>query len=575
MKDGHGSVATHRLLLWSDGSVRSVPLVGDRWVVGRAIGCDIVVRDPSVSRRHLLLQRTGDRFAFQDLGGSNPVAIGGKPTREGVLPPDVPLTVGATRLLLQQRTRPSTPFVAGEAPQVIARELADEDAGATADRATMAAARALQRLEWTFADFGDLAHAAEPLLDLALNLTGRRRGWLGRFGANAAVEALAELDLSEGKAALPLAAAQLDEARRLGRPNRVRVLLGGREIDLLFAPLGDGQALLALAGASADAPSDQDALRLLQALSTLAWHRLRETDERMRLRAELQQLRFRGGTAHAGLLASTRLQNVRAALRSKAGDGEPLLLTGEPGCELEELARFAHAESDRRSQPFVAWDAAAAPAREHARELLGDDGLAPRAAGGTLFVANAEHVAAATLDALRRTTTTGGSRPALIAASTLPTAQRVRSSLGDWLPHRHVEAPPLREQPGDVLLLAELMLAELGPGPNEAPRTLTERAKRLLVAHSWPGNVRELRHAIESAAALAGGEPIAPRHLPPTIHGEANGAAPDVPTLEEMERAHIVDVLQRTGGNRSRTAHLLGIAVSTLYEKLRRYRIAD
>lgn len=575
MKDGRSNQATHRLLVWSDGSVRSVPLVGERWVVGRNIGCDIVVRDPSVSRRHLMLVRNGDGFAFQDLGGSNPVLIDGKPVREGILPTDVPLTLGATRLMLQQRTRPTTPIANGAVPHVVARELADEDAATTSDRATLAAARALQRLEWTFADLGDLAHAAEPLIDLALNLTGRRRGWLGRFGANTALEPLAELDMSDGKAALPLTAPLLDEARRLGRPHRVRLHANGRETDLLMAPLGDGQALLALAGACADAPSDHDALRLLQALGALAWHRLRETDERMRLRAELQQLRFRGGAAHAGLLASTRLQNARSILRSKAAASEPLLLHGEPGCELEELARFAHAESDRRNEPFVAWDAAATPPKEHARELLGDGGLVQRAAGGTLFIDNAEQLAAATLDGLRRATAAASNRPTLIAASTLSAPQRLRSSLRDWPPHRRIDVPPLREQPGDVLVLAELLLAELGPGPNDAPRTLSERAKLLLVAHAWPGNVRELRQAVESAAALAGAEPIAPRHLPAAIHGEPNGAAPDVPTLEEMERAHIVDVLQRTGGNRSRTAHLLGIAVSTLYEKLRRYRIAD
>jgi len=132
--------------------------------------------------------------------------------------------------------------------------------------------------------------------------------------------------------------------------------------------------------------------------------------------------------------------------------------------------------------------------------------------------------------------------------------------------------PPLRGNARDVLTLAELFLSELGTGPGGSPRLLTERAKRLLVGYGWPGNVRELRLVLEAGAAMAGEQPIAPRHLPPTIADEpASGA--DVSTLEEVERVHITDVMQRVAGNRSRAAQLLGIATSTLYEKLKRYRI--
>lgn len=574
-----GQPISYRLLIWSDGSVRSVPLRGERWVVGRSLGCDIVLRDGAVSRRHLLIERQGDSFTFQDLGGSNPVLLGTKPARQGKLVHGQTLTVGSTRLLVEPR-RTAPAFTPSDAsPTIVAREIADEDPAVVhVATAATTASRVLQRLEWTFADLGDAGHAAEPMLDLALNLTGRRRGWLGRFAKDGRAETLAELDLTERRRPLDLPRQLLDDARRLARPHLVKLRSATGEEELLMVPLGaSGEALLALTASIPDAPPSQEVLRLAHSLASVSWHRLCEVEERLRLRDELQQLRFTLTAAHSALLGSVRLQGVRMALRSLASDGEPLLLAGEPGCEMEELARYLHAESARRAGPFLAWDAAASPAHQHQRELLGADGALRRAAGGTLLIANADRLAAATLEAAMQAAKQPDAATAattIVAASNLESTDLLATPLGGWLAHRRVDVPPLRHQPGDVLVLAELYLAELGPSPTGAPRTLTERAKRLLATYSWPGNVRELRHTVESAAAQAADQPIAPRHLPQAITGEA-GTPSDVPTLEEMERAHIVDVLQRTGGNRSRSAHLLGIAVSTLYEKLRRYRIDD
>jgi transcriptional regulator with AAA-type ATPase domain len=484
--------------------------------------------------------------------------------------------LGTTRLLVEARRTPTAITPTETAPTVVAREVVDDDP-ATAPRAAslLHTARVLQRLEWTFADLGDTSLAAEPMLDLALNLTGRRAGWFGRFRNDGDVETLADLDLSDTRRPLPLARPVLDDARRLGRPHLLRLRGSQGDDELLLIPLGNGDAMVALAAVAAEAPPPQEALRLAQGFAAVAWQRLCEVTERARLRDELQQLRFTLTAAHGALLGSTRLQPVRGELRRKADDGEPLLLTGEHGCELEELARYTHAESHRRAAPFLAWDATASPAALHERELCGADGLVQRAAGGSLLVRNADAVAAATLAKamqLAMQPAPGRAAVVVLAASHLPAEKLLATPLGGWLAHRRVDVPPLRQQPGDVLVLTELFLAELGPGPNGAPRTLTERAKRLLATYAWPGNVHELRQAIETAAAQAGDQPIAPRHLPPTIPGEA-GIPADVPTLEEVERAHIVDVLQRTGGNRSRSAQLLGIAVSTLYEKLRRYRI--
>ena len=163
----------------------------------------------------------------------------------------------------------------------------------------------------------------------------------------------------------------------------------------------------------------------------------------------------------------------------------------------------------------------------------------------------------------------------MATSSTAPPSEWLSPAI-ELLPHHCLAVSPLRSNARDVLALAELFLSELGCSPSGSPRLLTERAKRLLVSYAWPGNVRELRLVLEAAAAAAADQPIAPRHLPPAIAVDATGApVPEVATLADLERQHILDVMQRTGGSRMRAAQMLGIATSPLYEKLKRYDIAE
>lgn len=573
-----------RLLVLGDGSVRTIPLQGARWVVGRAADCDIPLRDPTVSRRHILIERTEDEFHFEDLGGSNPVLLDGRPAKQGRLGIGQTLSIGLSRLIIESRAAAAQLATNTQHTVVISREVADDEQADVAPSTSYAAtaARVLDRIEWTFAALGDLTHAVEPLLDLALNLTGRRCGWIGRVAANGQAETLASLDTAGQSRTIAISPSFLVDARRIARPHLLTTQEGSAAKDRLMIPLGNrGDGMLVLEDASPDAPSGQELLRLAHSLGMVVWHRLQETTEQLRLRDELQRLRFHGTAAHNALLASTRLQEARMALRALAAAGEPVLLHGEDGTEIEDLARYVHAESPRRSESFVPWDAARVPDWRHELDLFGDGrdhpGELQRARGGTLFVDHVDRLSPPLLerlhDSLGRPGHAGLPPPALVAATSLPLDSSAAATLARWLPHQCIDVPPLRSSTRDVQALAELILTELGACPNGAPRLLTERAKRLLVAYGWPGNVRELRLVLEAAAAQAGEQPIAPRHLPPTIAAEPGTGAAEVATLEEVERLHIVDVLQRTAGNRSRAAQMLGIATSTLYEKIKRYHI--
>jgi transcriptional regulator with AAA-type ATPase domain len=573
----------YRLLVLGDGSVRTVPLQGTRWLVGRATDCQVPVRDPTVSRRHLLLSRDGDQFHIQDLGGSNPILLDGKPVKSGVLSPGQTLAIGMTRLILERRTR-AAPLATSPHPTVVlSREVADDEAAgdATPDSFATTASRVLNRIEWTFADLGDLHHAAEPLLDLALNLTGHRRGWIGRFTTLGSIEMLATLDASGHQRDPEVPETVLEEARRIARPHLLSTQEGAGATRRLVIPLGDGpDCLLLLEEPSEQAPASQDLLRLADSLRAVVWHRLQETTERQRLRDELQRLRFHGSATHNALLASTRLQDVRQALRESSGSGDPVLLLGEEGTELEDLARYMHAESPRRQQPFVPWNAVRVPEWRHEKDLFGDgrkhSGILQRARGGTLFVDRFEWLSPElqTRLATAVTNTDAADSVAFVAAAASADSIADSSAGATWMTWMRFAVPPLRGHARDILSLAELFLSEMGTRPDGSARLLSERAKRLLVTHAWPGNVRELRLVLESAAAQALDQPIMPRHLPTALCDEAGTTgSPPIPTLEEMERQHIRDVMQSTGGNRSRAAQLLGIATSTLYEKLKKFQI--
>ena len=143
-----------------------------------------------------------------------------------------------------------------------------------------------------------------------------------------------------------------------------------------------------------------------------------------------------------------------------------------------------------------------------------------------------------------------------------------------------VDMPPLRARGTDVLLLAQHFIERCAArAGNPIARLSPEAAKRLLI-HGWPGNVRELQNCIEHALALAGGDVITVNDLPEAIRSchPAQRAAvagesdvDQLASLEDVERRHVLRVLEAVAGNRTLAADILGLDRKTLYRKLVRY----
>jgi len=293
--------------------------------------------------------------------------------------------------------------------------------------------------------------------------------------------------------------------------------------------------------------------------------------------------------------ASPMMGAVFAMLDKLAASEVTVLLTGETGSGKDVLARATHEQSPRAAGPLVVFDCGAVTASLIESELFGHEkgsftgavaeraGAFERAGGGTLFL---DEIGEMPLDlqprllrALeqREVRRVGGSVELpvdvrVIAATNRDlgaevAAGRFRQDLYFRVTAAVVEVPPLRARPEDLPLLVEQML--------EGRATATPAAMTALAAYDWPGNVRELRNVVTTAVAMLDGNVLDVRHLMFPNVSRRERELDELPlagrTLEMIEKTAIKQTLDQEGGNKTRTAKKLGIAASTLYEKLKKY----
>jgi transcriptional regulator with PAS, ATPase and Fis domain len=326
-------------------------------------------------------------------------------------------------------------------------------------------------------------------------------------------------------------------------------------------------------------------------------------DERA-TRAEAMESSARAGLRRFGALtaASPRMHAVFEALSKLAVTEITLTLSGETGTGKDVLAHAVHARSARASGPFVVFDCGAVAPNLIESELFGHErgsftgamnshaGACERAHGGTLFL---DEIGELPMDLQprllrmlesRKVRRVGGTQDKpvdvrVIAAThrDLPRAVcegRFRQDLFFRLAGAVVPVPPLRTRLEDLPILVPRLLEDLGAG-----HLLVHRATfAVLSAKQWPGNVRELKNALACAIAFVEDGQLEPRHLGLLGAQEsAESILDDLPlggqTLECVERAAIKQTLAQSGGNKSLAARALGIATSTLYQKLKKHGI--
>ncbi|MBG29101.1 MAG: sigma-54-dependent Fis family transcriptional regulator [Opitutae bacterium] len=321
---------------------------------------------------------------------------------------------------------------------------------------------------------------------------------------------------------------------------------------------------------------------------------------------------------------SPAINHLKEMVMKVAKTEASVLVTGENGTGKELVAKELHKNSLLTDQPYIRVNCAAISETLMESEFFGHEkgsftgatqrreGRFELADGGTILLDEISEIAPSLQAKLLRVLQekeferVGGDKTIQVKVRVLTTTNRnlieevqkgnFREDLYYRLNVFPIEVPPLRDRVEDIPLLAETFLTRQARKHGLSQAKFSKQALTAMLAHSWPGNVRELENSVERAVILAEqGKAIGPELLglgtssvslnkrtspstkasngSPVISPKGSAGEVEIPTMEQIEKEHILLALQSTGGNRTKTADLLEINVRTLRNKIRQYKL--
>lgn len=339
----------------------------------------------------------------------------------------------------------------------------------------------------------------------------------------------------------------------------------------------------------------------LDRLSLLVKRALATRELAVQNRAMQEELERRSGFASI-IGKSAEMKQVFDMVRQVAPSRSSVLITGESGSGKEMIAEALHYNSPRKDKSFIKLHCAALTESLLESELFGHEkgaftGAIARKRGrfelahlGTLFLDEIgeinQNVQIKLLRVLeeKKFERVGGEETIevdvrLIAATNRDLKDAIaKGSFREDLYYRlnvvNIHIPPLRERKEDIPLLVAAFLKEFSQENGKPIEGIDPKARLALYNYSWPGNVRQLRNSVESAVVLCKGSTITLEDFPPNIRGETGVDTLRLSlgtSLAEVEKEVIRSTLAREGGNKSRTAEILGIGRKTLHRKIEEY----
>lgn len=579
MGGNHGSTETLNnapetsgtaLLIYHKGSVKVVPMVVDvPLVVGRTWPADVVVNDPSLSRKHLRVCYTNKGVVVDDLDSTNGTQVAGQRIDHVVLAPGDPFFAGGVTLSVNVAWGQHRSLAGVDSHERFLLRLSDDTVRSRAFRRPFS----LLMLR----SGGLESHLTQWLPRVRAELRSVDR--IGPYGPHSALVLLAEADRETGSR---LASQLLTP--RFGEPR--------------------------LYGGLATFPEASSTDELIEHARTAC----------RRATAE-EPLSLAGGVPGADdtqpIVLSQGMRALYATLDKVAPANLPVLVHGETGSGKEMVAQAIHQRSSRKERPIRSINCGALVATLLESELFGHEkgaftgadsqraGVFEQADGGTVFLDEIGELSPASQAALlrvietKRMTRVGGTDELEVDVRVVAATHRnleemvergeFRQDLLFRLNAVTLSVPPLRERTDEVEPLAERFLADAIRHGGVSPRVLDPEAVALLQRYHWPGNVRELRNVIERAVLVAAESVIGVHDLPSQLrhHKEAPESGPltgpravledgDV-EFKERVRAYevelILDALKRANGNQTLAAKLLRMPLRTMVHKIKAYGI--
>lgn len=598
-------------------------------LIGRQAGATLKIGNASVSRRHALIEKEGDRFVIADLGSRNGTFVNDVPVRRRELQHGDRVRIGESQFffLYEDTDEPkrtseirfddsevvsgaTVRMTYGDAMGLMARDLS-----------------ALMKVSTTINAIRGLQELQERLLELIFEVVPAKHGAIllnddagdskhefkSIFGLDRVYGPTQKVTVSstvvrrvlKDSAALLVSDAENNEALHTDS------LIAAHSRSLLCVPLimlGHTLGVIYLDTDVPDVRFDEDHLQLLTAIAAIAAVAIQNARHFETLESENRRLVADANLEHNMVGESASMQQVYQLISKVAASESTVLISGESGTGKELAARAVHTNSNRATRPFVAVNCAALAESLLESELFGHErgaftgalnqrkGRLEVADGGTIFLDEIAELSAALQTKLLRVLQereferVGGTRSIKIDIRVIAATNQdldvaiargtFRQDLFFRLNVVELRMPALRERTEDIPMLANYFAAKYSKKCNRRVLGISPDTQKLLQAYEWPGNVRELENAIERAIVMGTTEDILPEDLPEAILEAkaleiSDSGSGYHENVAERKKHLIIDAIKKSNGSFTSAAKLLGLHPNYLHRLVRNLNLKD
>jgi Nif-specific regulatory protein len=598
-------------------------------LIGRQAGATLKIGNASVSRRHAVIEKEGDRFIIADLGSRNGTFVNDVPVRRRELQHGDRVRIGDSQFffLFEDSDEPArTSEIRFDDSEVISsatvRMTYSDALGLMARDLNV-----LMKVSTTINAIRGLEELQERLLELIFEVVPAKHGTIllstadadpkneftSIFGLDRVYGPNQKITVSstvvrrvlKDNAALLVGDAENNESLHTDS------LIAAHSRSLLCVPLIMVGRTLGVIYLDSDVPDvrfDEGHLQLTTALAAIAAVAIQNARHIETLENENRRLIADANLEHNMVGESTAMQQVYQLISKVAGSESTVLISGESGTGKELAARAIHNNSNRSAKPFVAVNCAALAESLLESELFGHEkgaftgalnqrkGRLEIAEGGTIFLDEIAELSPALQTKLLRVLQereferVGGTRSIKIDLRVIAATNQdldaaiakgtFRQDLFFRLNVVELKMPALRERPEDIPMLANYFAAKYAHKCVRRVSGISPDTQKLLLAYDWPGNVRELENAIERAVVMGTTDDILPEDLPESIL-EAKALDASIlasgyhESVTNQKKQLIVDAVRKSSGNFTAAAKLLGLHPNYLHRLVRNLDLKD